>query len=161
MKALSVRQPWSWALIHAGKNVENRSAAALRHMNFRSVHCLAIHASKGMTREEYEHARDFMESIGVRCPDPADLLRGGVIGTVAVVGIVKAHDSPWFFGPRGILVANPEPLPFEAGPGALGLFDWKPKEGAIAEPPARWMTPCKREAPERIEPEPSFLGLLP
>ena len=140
MKALSVRQPWAWAIIHAGKDVENRSAGALRHMNFRCIHRLAIHASKGMTQDEYEHARAIMRSIGVDCPLAADLLRGGVIGTAAVVGLVKSSGSQWFFGPRGIELKNPEPLPFEAGPGALGLFDWIPKEGAAAEMPALWMT---------------------
>ncbi len=25
MLALSIRQPWAWAIIHAGKDVENRS----------------------------------------------------------------------------------------------------------------------------------------
>ena len=28
-QAFSVRQPWAWAILHAGKDVENRSAAAL------------------------------------------------------------------------------------------------------------------------------------
>jgi len=27
--ALSVRQPWAWAIIHAGKPVENRSKLAI------------------------------------------------------------------------------------------------------------------------------------
>lgn len=34
--ALSVRQPWAWAIIHAGKDIENRSwqdiTAALRSL---------------------------------------------------------------------------------------------------------------------------------
>jgi hypothetical protein len=25
MKALSIQQPWAWAIIHAGKRVENRT----------------------------------------------------------------------------------------------------------------------------------------
>ncbi|WP_409188395.1 hypothetical protein [Bradyrhizobium sp. RDM4] len=33
--ALSVRQPWAWAIIHGGKDVENRSAPAVRNMG----HC--------------------------------------------------------------------------------------------------------------------------
>ena len=24
MKALSIRQPWAWAILHAGKDIENR-----------------------------------------------------------------------------------------------------------------------------------------
>ena len=45
--ALSVRQPWAWAIIHAGKDIENRSWAT----KFRGR--VLIHASKGMTQEEF------------------------------------------------------------------------------------------------------------
>ena len=31
MKALTVRQPWAWAIVHAGKRIENRT----RRTNFR------------------------------------------------------------------------------------------------------------------------------
>ena len=27
MKAISIRQPWAWAILHAGKRVENRGPA--------------------------------------------------------------------------------------------------------------------------------------
>lgn len=81
--ALSVRQPCAWAIIHAGKDVENRSAAEARSMYAARI---AIHASKGMTRDEYEDARDFMRSISVECPRPDDLVRGGVIGAVDALG---------------------------------------------------------------------------
>lgn len=57
-KALSVRQPWAWAILHAGKDVENRSAAALRHMRIEPLSGIALHASKGMTRDEYEEAAE-------------------------------------------------------------------------------------------------------
>lgn len=150
IKALSVRQPWAWAIIHGGKPVENRSQGAVRHMNFSGIGRLGIHASKGMTRAEYEDARDFMESIGVACPAAADLLRGGLIGTVAVLSVVGTHPSPWFFGPRGILLEDPRACEFEGGPGALGLFEWRRAVGKGPEQPARWMLP--NAAPPR-EPE--------
>ena len=77
-KALSVRQPWAWAILHAGKDVENRSAAALRHMRIEPFSSIALHASKGMTRDEYEEAAEFMATLGVVCPAPNLLLRGGM-----------------------------------------------------------------------------------
>ena len=40
MKVLSVRQPWAWAIIHGGKDVENRNWDT----KFRGR--LAIHAGK-------------------------------------------------------------------------------------------------------------------
>jgi hypothetical protein len=139
--ALSIRQPWAWAIIHAGKDVENRSVASLRHMNFHGVDRIAIHAAKGMTRDEYESAADFMASIFVRVPPARDLLRGGIIGSVALRGVVKESASPWFFGPRGIVLADPQPCDFIPAVGALGLFKWRPADASIVPPPARWMLP--------------------
>jgi hypothetical protein len=85
---------------------------------------IALHAAKGMTREEYEDARHFMLSIGVDCPRPDNLVRGAIIGVVTVTDIVSESDSPWFFGPRGLVCADP----VERGPipatGALGYFTW-------------------------------------
>ncbi len=75
-KAISVRHPWAWAIVHAGKDVENRSAASIRHMSFAGVERLAIHAAQGMTRQEYEDAAAFMASLGVVCPPAAELSRG-------------------------------------------------------------------------------------
>jgi hypothetical protein len=142
--ALSVRQPWAWAIIHAGKPVENRSTGALRHMSL--PRRLAIHASKGMTRAEYESAAEFMASIGVGCPPAADLLRGGIIGHVLVEGVVKESPSPWFFGPRAILLADPRPCDFIPAVGHLGIFEWRPADPSIIPPPARWMLQEARAA---------------
>ena len=55
--ALSVRQPWAWAIIHAGKDVENRSWQAVNH-GLRRRGRIAIHAAKGLTRDEYDDARE-------------------------------------------------------------------------------------------------------
>src|SRR5688572_4676832 len=54
MKALSLRQPWAWAVVHGGKRVENRGWTT----DYRGP--LLIHASTGMTRGEYEDAVAFM-----------------------------------------------------------------------------------------------------
>lgn len=70
MKALSLTQPWPWIIFHLGKPIENRS----RNLgNYRGP--LALHASKGMTREAYESAvafvRDrFGEEMARRIPKP-------------------------------------------------------------------------------------------
>ena len=136
--ALSVRQPWAWAIIYAGKDIENRSWQAVNHgLNVRGN--IVIHASKGMSRSEYEDAADFMDRINVACPRPDDLLRGCVIGQVEVVDVVKDSDSPWFFGPRGIVLQNPEPItPLGMCPGALGYFKWDETREPIPKP-LPWM----------------------
>jgi len=144
--ALSVRQPWAWAIVSAGKDVENRSAAAVRH-GMRPGR-IAIHAARGMTRAEYEDARDFMARLGVNCPRPDALVRGAIIGAVTVTGIVTASDSRWFFGPRGLVLADAvacTPIPAS---GMLGYFRWQ-EGGAACEPAAwmrRWIDPA---APEK------------
>jgi hypothetical protein len=138
--ALSVRQPWAWAIVCAGKDIENRSWQAVNHgLRQRGVVC--IHAAKGMTRDEYESARDFMATLGVTCPPPADLRRGGIIGCVEVVDVVSESESPWFFGPRGLVLRNAEIWTFIPAVGALGYFEWRRADAEVEPPPARWMLP--------------------
>lgn len=123
--ALSVRQPWAWAIIHAGKNIENRSWQAVARGAFQPRR-VAIHAARGMTQAEYVSAARFMLEMDVVCPPPADLDRGGVIGAVTVVDIVRSSSSPWFMGPRGLVLANPVACAFTPAVGALGFFRWLP-----------------------------------
>jgi hypothetical protein len=139
--ALSVRQPWAWAIIHAGKDIENRSWQAVNH-GLTQRGRVAVHASKGMTRDEYDHASGFMrQMLSIECPSAADLLRGGIIGSVEVVDVVRASESPWFFGPRGLVLRNPQPCDFIPALGALGYFKWLKADMTIVPPPARWMAP--------------------
>jgi hypothetical protein len=149
--ALAVRQPWAWAIIHAGKPLENRSQGAVRHL-VPLTGLRAIHASAGMTRDEYEEGRDFMATLGVKCPAPADLLRGGIIGTVQVTGVIKESDSPWFFGPRALVLTDPKPCELVPVVGALGYFRWKRADQSVVPTPARWM--LKAAAPD-ISPRPT------
>lgn len=145
--ALSVRQPWAWAIIHAGKPVENRSLVAIAKGGMeKAVHRrIAIHAGKGMTRDEYESAAVFMLGLGVTVPPAALLMRGGIIGSVRVTAIVTKHSSPWFFGPRALVLTQPEACEFVGAQGELGLFKWTPS-GSEPEPPARWMVPRAKDA---------------
>ncbi|NBF09766.1 ASCH domain-containing protein [Pseudomonas sp. Fl4BN1] len=79
MKALSIRQPWAWLIIHGGKDVENRSW----HTKYRGR--FLVHASKGMTRGEYDEALELVQDIGSmelyrRFPSFEALQRGGITG---------------------------------------------------------------------------------
>jgi hypothetical protein len=140
--ALSVRQPWAWAIIHAGKDIENRSWRAVNHGLTRRGR-YAIHASKGMTREEYVDASEFMLKLRIECPPAHKLLRGGIIGSVEVIDVVTESESPWFFGPRGLVLKGAEPCAFIPAAGALGYFEWKPGDASIVPEAARWMMPSK------------------
>lgn len=136
--ALSVRQPWAWAIIYGGKDIENRSWQAVNHgLKMRGRIC--IHASKGITRSEYDDASEFMASIGVSCPPAATLMRGGIVGTVTVNDVVKDSDSPWFFGPRGLVLSDPEPCEFVPSVGKLGYFNWQRDDALPAPDVPRWM----------------------
>ena len=145
--ALSVRQPWAWAIIHAGKDIENRSWQAVNH-GLRQRGRIAIHASKGMTRYEYEDANETICKITDRAhiPPARDLLRGGIIGSVEVIDVVSDSDSPWFSGPRGLVLRDPVPCDFIASMGMLGYFKWVAWHGNAPEAPAKWMLPQSPKA---------------
>lgn len=160
--ALSVRQPWAWAIIHAGKDVENRSGGAIKWMRpvlGGAPMRIAIHAAKGLTRAEYESARAFIGNLGVDCP-PADmLLRGGIIGSVEVGGLVDPRNgdgSKWWMGGHGLKLRHPESCTFRPVTGALGLFAWKDGSYDVVPKAARWMTARNLVKPE-AEPVPALL----
>lgn len=137
--ALSVRQPWAWAIIYGGKTIENRGHVAIWKGKMKPRR-IAIHASKGMTRDEYVSAYDFMRGIGVMCPPAGALYRGAIIGSVEVVDIVTKSVSPWFFGPRGLVLRDPVALDVpKPCSGALGFFEWK--ESGEIERPLKWTQP--------------------
>ena len=145
--ALSVRQPWAWAIIYAGKDFENRSRGALKHLPVPEPRRIALHASKGMTRYEYESAVEFMARIGIHHPPPHKFERGGIIGTVELVRHRVHSDSRWAFG-CGIELRNPEPCPFIPSQGRLGFFHWKEGPSSIVPSMAKWMLPeARRPAP--------------
>ena len=48
MLALSIRQPWAWAIIHAGKDVENRSENMARRAERLVGQIILIHAGKSL-----------------------------------------------------------------------------------------------------------------
>ncbi len=127
--ALSIRQPWAWLIVQGYKDVENRTWATGNRGPF------LIHAAKGMTLEEYNHARWIATRNGVTIPAARDLERGGIVGAAEITGLVfseAAAGSPWFFGPVGFQVANARPLPFMPCKGALGFF--KPDLPATSQP---------------------------
>lgn len=116
MMALSIRQPWAWLIVNGYKDIENRQWRT----HFRGK--IYVHASKGMTDDEYIEAFVMARQNGVTLPPAAELERGGIVGTVEIVDCVDEDPSPWFFGEYGFLLKNPAPLPFRPYRGALGFF---------------------------------------
>lgn len=114
MKALSIRQPWAWLIVTGNKDIENRSWQT----NYRGP--LLIHAGRAIDPRSLDQIE---RRYGLRIP-AKKLLRGGIIGVLELVDVVREYRSPWFDG-EGFawVLANPHPLDFVEMSGQLGLFD--------------------------------------
>lgn len=125
MKALSIKQPWAWAILHAGKDVENRDWKG----GYRGV--VAIHASKTLLARDVE---DFEAFTGRNRILKTAVKRAGwpdvTPATGAIVGLAQITDckdwspSPWAVGAYCFDLADvfalPEPIPML---GALGFWE--------------------------------------
>lgn len=117
MMAISIRQPWAWAILHGGKDVENR----VWPTKYRGS--ILIHAAKRYEPDDEEFvARTAYETASVSFPGRDALRCGGIVGAAYLARCVTDMDSPWFFGPFGFELTCARPLPFFATPGRLGLF---------------------------------------
>lgn len=144
MKALTVQQPWAWAIIHGQKDVENRTQAW--------TYCgpLAIHAGMRLSERGCDLVPDLLD---VTRPDlltryaETELDYGVIIGVVDLVDVHEAEFgamcSPWgeaSYAEHGgrtrrdvvhLVLENPRPLahPIPAK-GRLGL--WTPDDALVA-----------------------------
>jgi hypothetical protein len=137
VKALSLRQPWLYAILDCGKRIENR--VAWKGCNYRGP--ILLHAAKGCMRAEYE---EVVQRIGdvvggfYEVPAFEKMLRGGIVGRARIDGVIRnatdfaAYESNvvdahaqrfWWFGGFALVLADVEPLPFVPWTGALGIFN--------------------------------------
>lgn len=114
MKVLTIRQPWAWAIIHAGKDIENRTWRT----HYRGP--LLIHAGAKVEADPDWPRR-------VSRPAHEELERGAIIGVVDLVDVVEKSRSKWFQGPFGLVLRNPRALsrPLSCK-GRLGLWELTP-----------------------------------
>lgn len=122
-RALSVRQPWAWAILNAGKDVENRSWGTSWRGEF------YIHAAKGVGKQECADAlsciTEINPSVYDRWPGYETVERGGIVGVARLVDcrLTFSIDSPWcMFDCFGFVLADVRPVPFVACKGALGFW---------------------------------------
>lgn len=93
VRVLTVRQPWAWAIIQGGKDVENRSWPA-KHRG-----PLLIHAGNAFERDGYETVK----RLATVPPPPAnDFVRRAIVGVVELVDCVQDSDSEWALLVNGI-----------------------------------------------------------
>lgn len=119
MRALSVQQPWAWAILAGHKPVENRSWRT----NYRGT--LVIHAAQGKRSDA--SGRDHIAGLGKMVP--AELARGVILGTVELVDCLSTSEAlerfgpDWVDGPWCWVLEKPrllrEPIPCR---GKLSLF---------------------------------------
>lgn len=140
--ALSVRQPSAWAILHGGKDIENRTIGSVRAGKMVPGR-ICIHAAVGLTQKEWHYLVYRFGEIGCVVPPPATLVRRAIIGTVEVDDIVTADQtaSVWMSrsdpAMRGLVLRDPKPIEPIPATGELGYFEWE-ESGALAEPLA-WM----------------------
>ena len=129
--ALTVRQPWAWAIVRGLKDVENRSWKPPRKVMGAYI---AIHAGSAVWTEE-----DIAEVEQLSGVKPPELLSfGGIIGLARVANYFQPYsgreESPWYEGGEayGWQLADtfelPEPI---ACKGALNI--WHPPAGVLAD----------------------------
>lgn len=123
-RALSIRQPWAWAILYAGKRVENRRW----HTSYRGE--VLIHAGLLVDHE----AVAYLESIILSVPEPRPTAYcGALIGRAMLVDCVPVEEVPasqreWAVGPWCFVFEDVEPLARPVGlKGALGLFNLDPR----------------------------------
>jgi hypothetical protein len=114
MKALSVRQPWAWAIVTGIKTVENRSRPT-RHRG-----PLVIHASRSR-----RSLRGDFSNLLPNLPPVEQLDFGALVGVVEVVDCVpvaEVEGDPFAVGPWCWLLAGARrirPIPFK---GQVAMF---------------------------------------
>lgn len=123
MKALSVKQPWTWCILHAGKDIENRDWRSWNPgIKFRGD-CLLHAGLKIDAAIMIDSARRMCLDANVAFPRVESLNVGGYVGVIEIVDVVQRHDSHWFTGPYGLVIRNPRPIPFYPAKGQLGFFN--------------------------------------
>jgi ASCH domain len=131
MKTLSIRQPWAWLIINAGKDIENRTWSTKFRGRF------LVHAAQTMKIKDYNDACVFARQAGYYgpIPRPEDLERGGIVGSVELDGITYcSHISKWQMKDCiGFMLKNPKPLDFIPMKGQLRFFDTEEQEVSHAQ----------------------------
>lgn len=121
IKTLSIQQPWSWAIIHGGKNIENRTWRT----KYRGP--IFIHTSKKIDLQGYYKLQDNMKSYGLTSLPSLDELKtvcGGLYGMVELVSCRRSISGNIWGDINSIkwVLKNPIELNFVSCPGKLGLF---------------------------------------
>lgn len=123
MRALSIRQPYAFAIVMGFKPVENRDWRS----DYRGP--LLIHAG---LQEFTARIGDVLRQIAKqtkRSETELDRLyrahsaRGAIVGRATIVDCVTHHPSKWFYGPNAFVLEDPTACPPLAWRGQQQFFD--------------------------------------
>lgn len=147
VKVLTLKQPWAWAVFHAGKDIENRSWLT------DSPEVLFIHSGKSFDTAGV----DFLKSLGINPPNISseDMRFGAIIGCVKLCSISKNSRSKWAIANQyHWQIENPElfaqPIPAR---GRLGLWEFDLSDRVVSE-----LSPEKRHRIELAQLSPDELA---
>ena len=142
MLAITIRQPWAYAVIRLGKRVENRGKPdPWRKAIGQRVW---IHAGTWKGNAALTEMRDEVQAMAVLArragvaPPPlrmVDMDFGGIVGSCQVTGVWRVDactNDPWACGPWCILLADVRPTPFTPTPYVRGM----PRRDGLWEPDA-------------------------
>ena len=117
VRALTVRQPWAWAIAEGYKDIENRSWSP----RLEPGEDLAIHA--GCAAPDWDDVQRVKKLVGRRATVPETFDCGCVVAVVRYGRTVESSRSRWFSGPIGwiLIDARALRLPVDCK-GQLGLW---------------------------------------
>lgn len=148
-RALSIRQPWVWAMLYAGKRIENRTWAT----SYRGP--LYLHAAQALASKESRRAfHAIAAQLGIDVPALEIFPRGALIATAELIDCtqnVPRGQHPWAdSGAHYFVLANiaalAEPIPLD---GALGLWRVPPEIArmrAMKSPTSHATSQCSRRS---------------
>jgi hypothetical protein len=132
MRALSIKQPWAWLIVHGYKDIENRNWK-LPALNFPLPQHIYVHASKEFDYDSWCDIGSGLVPGASSCQlavherfyaGNGNYLLGAIVGEVDIIDCVTESKSLWFVGKYGFVLANPiayvKPIPYK---GRLGFFD--------------------------------------
>jgi len=122
IKAITVKQPWAWAIFNVGKDIENRSWPT----NYRGP--LVIHAALNFHPEGYMFLKENQRRFDTPIPNRFDFHLGHLMGMVNVVDCVLEHDSFWKHNNQfGFVLENPHEFKWKKKVrGNLGIWNLSP-----------------------------------
>lgn len=135
MRAITVRQPWAWAIIHGGKGVENRT----RNLAGDYRGTVAIHAGLAPFEQDNMASRAHRAAHGSEIP--TQLTFGAIIGIARLWAVHQATPGD-LCCPRGstnwgepdvwhLCLTDPRPVDPIPCRGQLGL--WTPPVGVLEQ----------------------------